>query len=230
MKAKKALGQHFLTHGPSIRQIVDTAQIGVDDLVVEIGPGQGALTSQLIETGAQIAAIEIDQGLGSVLKRRFGSDETFALIQRDVLQVDLVGLVRELGFESAILVGNLPYQITGALMRQITDARAIFSRAVIMVQREVGRRIVASPGGKDYGVLSTVAQIRCRPRWVFDLPPEHFAPPPKIHSSVLVLDFEPDPVFDVADEAQFLRLVRTAYQQRRKKLRNTLKALVLPVD
>ena len=220
MKIKKRLGQHFLTEHSSIRRIVDAACIEAEDLVVEIGPGRGALTGLLIDLAKQVVAIEIDDALSKLLAAQYGSK--IEIVSDDVLQVNLPALVNDYGKNKAILVGNLPYQITGALIRQITTARGVWKRAVIMVQREVGQRMVALPGSKVYGVLSIVTQVRCVATQLFDLPPSHFYPEPKVHSSVLLLDFETDPGFDIADENGLFRIVRMAFQQRRKMVRNAL--------
>ena len=220
MTTKKRLGQHFLTELSSIRRIVDAACIGAEDLVVEIGPGRGALTGLLIDHAKQVVGIEIDEVLSKMLSAQFGTG--IEIVSDDVLQVDLPALVNNYGENKAILVGNLPYHITGTLLRQITSARDVWKRAVIMVQREVAHRMVAQPGTKVYGVLSIVTQVRCVATLLFDLPPSHFYPAPKVHSSVLLLDFETDPGFDIADENDLFRVVRMAFQQRRKMVRNAL--------
>lgn len=225
MKAKKALGQHFLIDGGAIRQIVDEAQIGADDLVIEIGPGRGALTGLLVKRAAQVVAIEIDEDMCHILRRQFAQSKNFSLIAKDVQEVDLCALVKNKKFSRAILVGNLPYHITGILMRQILGARDVLSNAIIMVQREVAHRIVAKPGNKDYGVLTAVAQITCVPQLLFDLPPTFFEPPPKVHSSVLRLKFNGISQFSVVDHDLFLKVVHAGFQQRRKMLRNTLRTL-----
>ena len=225
MKAKKSLGQHFLIDGQAIQNIVAEAQIGPDDLVVEIGPGRGALTEFLVRRAGRVVAIEIDTDLCGLLKRQFAEQANFSLIAEDVQQVDLKTLVREANFARAVLVGNLPYHITGTLLRQIFDAREVFHHAVIMVQREVAHRLTAVPGNKSYGVLTTVAQINSVPKLLFDLPPASFEPPPKVHSSVLKLNFECAPQYTVADQDLFLKVVHASFQQRRKMLRNTLRPL-----
>ena len=224
VKAKKRLGQHFLIDGSSIAKIADAAQIEKDDLVVEIGPGRGALTGPLIARASRVIAIEIDRELCALLADRFGSQ--LKIVSDDVLQVNLPKLVETSGSEKAILVGNLPYRITGALIRQITDARGVWKRAVISVQREVGQRMIAPPGSKAYGVLSIVTQVRCVAKGLFDLPPTHFFPVPKVHSSVLLLDFEATSAYDIADERRLFGVVRAAFQQRRKMLRNALAGLI----
>ena len=224
MKIKKRLGQHFLTDDTSVRKIVEAAEIDTDDLVVEIGPGRGALTQHLVGRAGQVVAIEVDEELCDLLADQFGS--LLKLIANNVQQVNLEAVVENEKREKAILIGNLPYQITGALIRQITDARKVWKRAVIMVQREVAQRMVAEPGSKIYGVLSVVTQVRCHVTKLFDLPPTHFYPEPKVHSSVLVLDFERASRYDIADERRLFGLVRAAFQKRRKMVRNALGGLV----
>lgn len=224
VKTKTRLGQHFLTNGASIERIVEAAQIEKEDLVVEIGPGRGALTGLLVQRAGQVVAIEIDGELCDLLSDRFGSQ--LEIVSDDVRQVNLPALVEIGKREKAILVGNLPYHITGALLRQITDARRVWKRAVITVQREVGQRMIAEPGSKRYGVLSVVTQVRCVAKRLFDLPPAHFSPPPKVHSSVLILDFEANSAYDIADERRLFGVVRAAFQQRRKMVRNALSGVV----
>ena len=224
VKRKTRLGQHFLTDSASIERIIEAAQIEKEDLVVEIGPGRGALTELLVEQADRVVAIEVDRELCDLLSDRFGSQ--LKIVSDDVRRVNLPALVEMFQREKAILVGNLPYHITGALIRQITDARRIWKRAVITVQREVGQRMVAQPGSKIYGVLSVVIQVRCVAKQLFDLPPAHFYPPPKVHSSVLMLDFEANSAYDIVDERRLFGVVRAAFQQRRKMVRNALAGLI----
>ena len=214
----KRLSQHFLVNAASATQIVEAAQIGNEDLVVEIGPGRGALTNLLVAQADRVIAIEIDEKLCDLLAAQFGSQ--LQLVRKDVRQVNLPALVDPR--DKAILVGNLPYHLTGALIRQITDARRVWKRAVITVQREVAQRMIAQPGSKTYGVLSIVTQVRCAATRLFDLPPTHFFPAPKVHSSVLVLDFQAPSAYDIANERRLFGIVRAAFQQRRKMVRNAL--------
>ncbi len=224
MKRKTRLGQHFLIDVVSIERIVEAAQIEKEDLVVEIGPGRGALTGLLVEQAEQVVAIEVDGELCDLLSDRFGSQ--LKIVSDDVRRVNLSALVETFQKEKAVLVGNLPYHITGALIRQITDAQRLWKRAVITVQREVGQRMIAPPGSKRYGVLSVVTQVRCVAKRLFDLPPAHFYPPPKVHSSALMLDFEANSAYDIVDERRLFGVVRAAFQQRRKMVRNALAGVV----
>ncbi len=224
VKRKTRLGQHFLTDVVSIERIVEAAQIEKEDLVVEIGPGRGALTGLLVERAGQVVAIEVDGELCDLLSDRFGSQ--LKIVSDDVRRVNLSVLVEMFQKEKVVLVGNLPYHITGALIRQITDAQRLWKRAVITVQREVGQRMIAPPGSKRYGVLSVVTQVRCVAKRLFDLPPAHFYPPPKVHSSALMLDFEANSAYDIVDERRLFGVVRAAFQQRRKMVRNALAGVV----
>ena len=220
------LGQHFLNDFSAARRIVEAAGIAEGDLVVEIGPGRGALTGLLLERASRVVGIELDASLCARLQKTCGHRGDLSVLNCDVLQVDLPGLVRSEGPGRAVLVGNLPYAITGAALEQILDARAAFKRAVVMVQREVAQRMVASPGGKDYGILSIAVQIRTCPERLFTLPPDSFVPPPRVHSSAVRLDFTSAPPIRIEDERLLFRLVRTAFQQRRKMLKNTVLGLV----
>ena len=224
VKRKTRLGQHFLTDVVSIERIVEAAQIEKEDLVVEIGPGRGALTGLLVEQAEQVVAIEVDGELCDLLSDRFGSQ--LKIVSDDVRRVNLSVLVEMFQKEKVVLVGNLPYHITGALIRQITDAQRLWKRAVITVQREVGQRMIAPPGSKRYGVLSVVTQVRCVAKRLFDLPPAHFYPPPKVYSSALMLDFEANSAYDIVDERRLFGVVRAAFQQRRKMVRNALAGVV----
>ncbi len=187
IKPKKGLAQHFLTDVGAVQRIVRAAGVQADDLVVEIGPGRGALTGRLLAQAGKVIGIERDEALCDFLRSRFGHG--LRLRNQDVLTVDFSNLILEEGFDRAILVGNLPYYITGAVIRRILDARSRFRRAVLTVQREVARRIVAAPGNRDYGVLSIAVQLHSDPKMLFDLAPGVFHPAPRVFSSVIRLDF-----------------------------------------
>lgn len=223
-KPKKGLAQHFLTDTGSVHRIVKAACAGADDLVVEIGPGRGALTGRLLAESARVIGIERDEALCGFLRSRFGSE--LRLRNQDVLTVDFHDLIRAEGFERAVLVGNLPYNITGAVLHRILESRCRLKRAVLTVQREVACRIVAAPGSRDYGVLSISVQLYSRPRRLFDLSPGVFFPAPRVFSSVIRLDFQGEVPYRIQDEDFFFCVVRTAFAQRRKMLKNTLRGIV----
>ncbi|MDE2890008.1 MAG: 16S rRNA (adenine(1518)-N(6)/adenine(1519)-N(6))-dimethyltransferase RsmA [Gemmatimonadota bacterium] len=219
-KPKKGLAQHFLTDVGVVRRIVRAAGVHADDLVVEIGPGRGALTGRLLARADRVIGIERDEALCDFLGSRFGPG--LHLRNQDVLTVDFSDLIRGEGFDRAILVGNLPYYITGAVIQRILEARRRFKRAVLTVQREVARRIVAAPGNRDYGVLSIAVQLHSDPKTLFDLAPDVFHPAPGVFSSVIRLDFHRETRYRIQDERFFFRVVRAAFGQRRKMLKNAL--------
>lgn len=224
IKPNKGLAQHFLTDVGAVQRIVRASGVQADDLVVEIGPGRGALTGRLLAQAGKVIGIERDEALCNFLRSRFGRG--LRLRNQDVLTVDFSDLIRREGFDLAILVGNLPYYITGAVIQRILAARNRFRRAVITVQREVAQRIVATPGNRDYGVLSIAVQLHSDPKILFDLAPGVFHPAPGVFSSVIRLDFHRETRYHVQDEPFFFRVVRTAFGQRRKMLKNALMGLV----
>lgn len=223
-KPNKGLAQHFLTDAGAVQKIVRAARVHANDLVVEIGPGRGALTGRLLAQSDSVVGIERDEALCDFLRSRFGCG--LRLHNQDVLEVDFSELIRGEGFERAILVGNLPYYITGAVVQRILNARSRFKRAVLTVQREVAKRIVATPGNRDYGVLSIAVQLHAQPKILFDLAPGVFHPAPRVYSSVIRMDFHTETRYRIQDERFFFRVVRTAFGQRRKMLKNALLGMV----
>ena len=223
-KPNKGLAQHFLTDAGAVQKIVRAARVHANDLVVEIGPGLGALTGRLLAQSDSVVGIERDEALCDFLRSRFECG--LRLRNQDVLEVDFTELIRGEGFETAILVGNLPYYITGAVVQRILNARSRLKRAVLTVQREVAKRIVAAPGSRDYGVLSIAVQLHASPKILFDLAPGVFYPAPRVSSSVIRMDFHRETRYRIQDERFFFRVVRTAFGQRRKMLKNALLGMV----
>jgi 16S rRNA (adenine1518-N6/adenine1519-N6)-dimethyltransferase len=223
LKPKKSLGQNFLLHPHQARRIVDALEVTPQDVVVEIGPGLGALTVLLAETARGVLALEVDQALAAFLREELFAGQTkVRIVSEDVLKFDLTAFSREAG-QPLKVVGNLPYHITSPLLFKLTAEKAALSLAVLMVQAEVGNRLLARPGGKDYGILSVMAQYHFRLSRLFTLGPANFYPPPQVNSVVLKLvPAKPDP--EATDEPTFSRVVKTAFAQRRKTLKNTLAA------
>lgn len=206
-------------------RIVEAADISSSDPVLEIGPGSGALTGLLLERSRKVVAVEVDPRLCSLLREKFGRDPRFTLVEGDVLKVNLKELLSDGRWT---VVGNLPYHITSPVLFMLSEHRERVSRAVVMVQREVARRIVASPGSRDYGLLSVMLRLDARPEYLFEVGPGNFSPRPKVTSAVVRLDFtEPFPIRP-KDREIFKRLVRAAFGGRRKMLRNSLSSLAPP--
>ena len=219
-KSKQRLSQHFLTDPDSIRRIVDAAEIQQEDLVVEVGAGRGALTVLLVEGPGNLIGVELDSGLCDCLRSIFGG--RLRVINEDVLKVDFRSLLPNNSSESMILVGNLPYHASGAIIEKILESREVLRREVIMVQKEVARRMTAPPGGKDYGILSVATQLHSLPVLLFDVPPTSFDPEPQVYSSVVRMDFDGEPRFRVRDEHMMFKVLRRVFTQRRKMIKNTL--------
>ncbi len=223
LRPRKALGQHFLVHPHQGRRIVEALELTGAEVVVEIGPGLGALTTWLVAASRRVVALECDPALARYLKDElFPSDPRLTVICQDVLTFPFPDLCREEG-QPLALAGNLPYQITSPLLFKMVGERAALSRAVLMMQQEVGARLLAAPGGKDYGILSVLMQYHFDLRRLFSLTPANFYPPPQVDSVVLSLQ-PASRAPAVRDEGLFTRVVKTAFGQRRKTLANALAA------
>ena len=222
MKAKRSLGQNFLVEPHYQQRIVQAVQPRAGETIIEIGPGQGALTGWLIESGAQVLAVELDQDLIPALQQRFGARGNFRLLAADALAVDFC---RELAPAAmARVVANLPYYISTPIIQRLLAQRHCLSELTVMLQREVVERITAAPGGKEYGFLSVLVQFYCEVVKLFDVPPGAFRPVPKVWSSVLRLRVRAQPLVEARDEALFVELLKVLFAQRRKTIFNNLRA------
>jgi 16S rRNA (adenine1518-N6/adenine1519-N6)-dimethyltransferase len=218
MQRKPKLGQNFLISPTAPRAIVDALGDLSQATVLEIGPGKGALTSLLAPRAKKVIAVELDVSLAAALK---GS--SVEVLCEDILEVDLTELATELGVRLQV-IGNLPYYISSPIMMHLFTHSAVIDRAVLMAQREVAERIVAPPGSRTYGFLSATTQMYARVEQLFTLPPEAFAPPPEVYSTVIRLTMHPR-FEELAVEAQgFLRFLRQIFALKRKTLANNLRA------
>jgi 16S rRNA (adenine1518-N6/adenine1519-N6)-dimethyltransferase len=211
---RKRLGQHFLHDRAVCARIVAAAGVHPGDRVLEIGPGLGALTEPLLAAGARVTAVEVDRRLAAYLRDSLGGDPGFELREADVLSLD----PEEIAPEPTLLIGNLPYSITGPLFALILAAPDRFPRAVLMVQKEVGSRLVAGAGGKRLGAPAVLLRLLYRVRRLFEVGSGAFLPPPDVVSVVVVLERIPGASLaaDLADA------VNAAYLHRRKMIRKTL--------
>lgn len=230
---KAKLGQNFLTDRKAAEKIVDALGDVSQSLVVEVGPGRGALTDTLIQRAGRVIAIEFDRMLATELRVKYSREPKMEVLEADVLAIDFrtvlnrtigpLNDLRPLKPERARLLGNLPYYITSDILLHIFKFYDQFDWIVIMVQSEVADRIAAKPGTRDYGLLSATAQLYTQVEKLFTLPPGAFAPPPKVHSSVLRMKIAPrfDELGVVADE--FIEFLKLAFAMKRKTLMNNLK-------
>lgn len=199
-------------------RILEAAELSEHDRVLEIGPGLGALTDRLLPSVSTLHVMEVDRDLIQALQDREAGN--LRIHAGDALRLPWEDLLTEPPYK---LVANLPYNISSQILFKILDHRDRFSRLVLMFQQEVGDRLRASPGGRDYGILSVFCQVWFNIRRVIKVPPGAFYPPPKVHSVVLCFDALEKPRIEVADEAFFRRVVKGAFSQRRKTLVNALK-------
>ena len=224
-RPKKRLGQHFLTDKNILGKILSVAAVEKGDEVLEIGPGRGALTQALIDAGANVTTIEADKALCSYLQERFApglQSGQLRIIHSDALKLSFLELARASGQRFKV-VANLPYNISGPIVIRFIEQRSVFSQMTLMFQKEVALRLAASPGTKDYGALSVLAQTYMDIRLEFDVRPGSFFPPPKVLSSVVSMVVRDSPAVPVADEATYARVVKAGFVCRRKTLLNSLK-------
>jgi 16S rRNA (adenine1518-N6/adenine1519-N6)-dimethyltransferase len=221
LSPKRAFSQNFLIQRGAVEQIAEAAA-SLGPTVVELGPGLGTLTAALLHRGRQVVGIELDRDMIRVLRAEYGTNEALRLIQADAAKVDFTALSEELG-TSLVVTGNLPYQATGAILRQVVAHRAVMRGAVLMVQREVRDRLVALPGSKDYGALTVFTQAGFEIDTLLRLRPGAFFPAPQVDSAVVRL--RPLSTARAEETPSFRKLVRAAFQMRRKTLRNALRSL-----
>jgi 16S rRNA (adenine1518-N6/adenine1519-N6)-dimethyltransferase len=222
MPIKPKLGQNFLQDEQAIQRIAASIGDCTGRTVVEIGPGKGAITGALSAHSRRVLAIELDTELAARIRDEFSSDRV-TVMNQDVLDFDFTALSAELG-DRLLVVGNLPYLITSPILLKLAANSAAIDRAVLMVQREVADRVAASPGSRDYGLLSVTVQMYGPVEKLFTIPPGAFSPPPKVHSTVFRWRFEPRFAELKVDPLLFLGFVRKAFAQKRKTLANNLRA------
>jgi 16S rRNA (adenine1518-N6/adenine1519-N6)-dimethyltransferase len=232
---KPKLGQNFLSDIGAAEKIIDALGDISQKLVVEIGPGQGALTKTLAKRAGRLIAIELDRLMATELRYNYSRFPHVEILEGDILKIDFrtvlhrtigpLNDLRPLKPSRASVIGNLPYYITSDILLHLFEFHDQFDAMVIMVQREVADRIAAQPGSRDYGLLSATAQLYCRVDNLFTLPPGAFTPPPKVHSSVLRLTVAPRFQELSVEPKTFIPFLKVAFAMKRKTLLNNLKAL-----
>lgn len=219
IRPKKSLGQHFLTDNNIINKIADAIPAGPQDRVIEIGSGTGALTEELLERYDDVVAIEIDQRAVEVLERKFPS---LTIHSENVLDLDWQKLA--LSKDETHVVGNLPYYITSQILFALLENRSFLSDALLMMQKEVAERLVSDIRTKDYGILSVQTQLMSTPEILFPVSSRCFKPQPNVESAVIKLSFDRGKLN--CSDKNLKTVVRTAFNQRRKKLSNALKPII----
>lgn len=228
-RPKKSLGQNFLVDENIARKIIKFVAPSPEDIVIEIGPGFGVLTKYLIPEVKKIVAVEIDRHLVRELESGFGQHENFELVAGDFLEFEIAAVAA--GGRTVRVLGNVPYHITSPVIFKIFDQRVFVRDMILMIQKEVARRIVAAPNSKDYGILSIFSQLYAEPRILFHVSKNVFKPRPEVDSSVVQWDFSKKKGAGIRNEDILRQVVRGTFQQRRKMLRKSLSHLAtLPVD
>ncbi len=226
IKANKSLGQNFLISNEVVEKIVDCSNISKDDLVIEIGPGLGTLTKELLEKAGKVVAIELDKKMLSILKDRFSLYHNFSLINKDVLKVDLNKLIKEEkeknGFKRAKIVANLPYYITTPIIMKLLEEKLDLESITVMIQKEVADRLVAIPGEKDTGAITYSVYYYSEAESVLEVPNNSFIPEPEVTSKVIKLNIRKETPVEVKSRKVMFRIIKCAFMQRRKTLLNAL--------
>jgi 16S rRNA (adenine1518-N6/adenine1519-N6)-dimethyltransferase len=219
---RQSLGQNFLVDGNIVRKIVQELSLQPGDVVVEIGPGQGALTRQLAESGARVIAVEIDHRVIDELKNTLRGLDV-EIIHQDFMETDLRSMRERFGSRLRI-VGNIPYHLTSPILFKVFEHSTSVSDLTMMIQKEVARRITASPSTKEYGILSVFARLYGTPKILFTVSPECFYPKPKVTSAVLRLTLSGS-LREGFNTELFRSIVRTTFGKRRKMIRNSMQYL-----
>ena len=219
LRANKSLGQNFLINEQIIDDIVNVSNVTADDVIIEIGPGLGSLTAKLADNAKKVIAIELDENMINILGERFSLYKNVEIIHADVLKVDLNKLID--GEGNVKVVANLPYYITTPIVMKLLEENLKINSITVMVQKEVGERFCATPGGKEYGAITVSINYYTSPKIVLDVPKENFNPVPEVDSCVVKLDLKNEHI-ELKDEKLFFRLIKTTFSQRRKNIGNSL--------
>jgi len=222
IKADKSLGQNFLIDDEAVSGIVDAANISKEDLVIEIGPGLGTLTKELLEKAGKVICIELDKRMIEILQDRFSIYDNFELINNDVLKVDLKEVIKNANMKNAKIVANLPYYITTPIIMKLLEDRLDIETITVMIQKEVADRLVTEPGKGDTGAITYAIHYYTNPKRVLEVPNTSFIPAPKVNSSVIQLEILKKPKVKLENEQKLFELIKAAFMQKRKTLANAL--------
>lgn len=221
--ANKGYGQNFLIDQNVVDGIIEKAEVNKDDLIIEIGPGLGNLTSPLLENAGKVICIELDPKMVSILTDRFSLYKNFELINDDVLKVDLNKIISDNNkFKSAKVVANLPYYITTPIIMKLLEDKLNLESITVMVQKEVAERLADRPGGKEVGAITYSINYYTNPEIIIDVPRDSFIPAPNVDSAVIKLDVLKNPKVNVLDEELFFKIIKFSFLQKRKTLINSL--------
>ena len=226
IRANKALGQNFLINQNVVDKIVENSHITKEDLVIEIGPGLGTLTKELLEKAGKVICIELDKKMIKILTDRFSLYENFEMIHGDVLKVRLNKIIKEEkeknGFKSAKIVANLPYYITTPIIMKLLEDRLDLESITVMIQKEVADRLIAIPGEKETGAITYSVYYYATAEGIMEVPNDSFIPEPEVTSKVIKLTLRKEPPVEVKSRGVMFKIIKSAFMQRRKTLLNAL--------
>ena len=224
ISASKKLGQNFLVDDSVIESIIESAEVNKKDLIIEIGPGLGTLTSKLLENAGKVIAVELDDRMISILKERFKLYHNFILLHEDILKVNLQELIKQNkeNLEKVKIVANLPYYITTPIIMKLLEDRLEIDSITVMVQKEVADRITAVPGEKSSGAITYSINYYAEAEKVVFVNKDSFIPSPEVNSEVIKLHIRKEPVVKVLNEEIFFKVIKASFMQRRKTLLNGL--------
>lgn len=222
LTAQKRYGQNFLIDSNILEKIVASAGITEEDTVLEIGPGIGTLTQHLAEAAKKVICVEIDKNMIPVLEYTLADFDNVTVINQDILKADIVNILKENGVESAKVVANLPYYITTPIIMELLEKDLPIESITVMIQKEVAERMQTGPGSKDYGALSLAVAFYSKAEVKMTVSPNCFIPRPNVDSAVIRLDKLKEPAVKVKDRAEMFRIIKGAFEQRRKTLTNAL--------
>lgn len=220
--ANKNLGQNFLVDDDTVSGIIEAANISKDDLIIEIGPGLGTITKELLERAGKVICIELDERMIAILNDRFSLYDNFELINEDVLKVDLQTLINKENMKTTKVVANLPYYITTPIIMKLLEERLDIETITVMIQKEVAERLVAEPGKGESGAITYGVHYYTKPKTVLQVPNTAFIPEPKVNSTVIQLEVQKEPTVKVSNEEKLFELIKIAFMQKRKTLVNAL--------
>lgn len=220
--ANKSLGQNFLIDENIIENTIKSANIGKEDLVIEIGPGLGTLTNELLKVAKKVICVELDRNMVQILKDRFLLFDNIEIVNDDILKIDLDKIIEENECEKVKIVANLPYYITTPIIMKLLEGRAKFDSITVMVQKEVADRLCAKTGTREAGAITYAVEYYAVSKKLFKVPNTSFIPMPNVESEVINLEVKKEKNINVKDEKKLFKLIKYAFMQRRKTLINTL--------
>ena len=226
IKANKNLGQNFLVSNDAINQIVNSGEIEKDDLIIEIGPGLGTLTKELLERAKKVICVELDNKMVEILNERFSLYDNLEILNQDILKTDLKEIIKKEKNQNNIkdvkIIANLPYYITTPIIMKLLEEKLDLKSITVMMQKEVAERLIATPGEKNTGAITYTVYYYAEAKKITEVPNTSFIPEPEVTSEVIRLDIRKDPPVETKDTELMFKIIKNAFMQRRKTLLNSL--------